>query len=62
MSVVSGSGDFLSLISLFFGSLFYLVPIVLIIIAVVKFYKLMKEKNEILKEISRKLDDRLDKK
>lgn len=60
MSVVSGSGDFLSLISLFFGSLFYLVPIVLIIIAVVKFYKLMKEKNEILKEISRKLD-RLDK-
>ncbi|WP_193224575.1 hypothetical protein [Bacillus sp. B1-b2] len=33
-----------------------LLPAVLIIIAVVKFYQLLKEKNDILREISSKLD------
>ena len=38
------------------GLLFYLVPAGLIVFAIIKFYKLLKEKNEILKEISSKLD------
>ncbi|HWJ76960.1 MAG TPA: hypothetical protein VNR61_02655 [Niallia sp.] len=38
------------------GLLFYLIPIILVIFAVIKFYKLAKEKNRILNEISNKLD------
>ncbi|GKU82936.1 hypothetical protein NCCP28_23320 [Niallia sp. NCCP-28] len=43
-----------------FVLLTYLVPITLTIYAIVKFYKLFKKRNEILKEISNKLD-KLDK-
>jgi len=38
------------------GLLFYLIPIILVIFAVIKFYKLAKEKNRILNEISNKLE------
>ncbi|WP_168714375.1 hypothetical protein [Niallia nealsonii] len=36
----------------------YLIPVALIIFAVLKFYKLLKEKNEILREIATKLEIR----
>ena len=45
--------SFVPLLVMFF---LYLIPVALIIFTVVKFYKLLKEKNELLKEISKKLD------